>query len=66
MMVTYETQAFLDRFKPPEDNSPTFYVLILLMVIDVVVVVVGFILTCSLYPFEGASTPSFIFKREKL
>jgi hypothetical protein len=40
MMVTQETQGFLDRFMPPEDNSPTSCVLVLHMAIDVVVEVV--------------------------
>jgi hypothetical protein len=41
MMVTQETQGFLDRFSPVEDNSPTSCVLILLLAIDVVVEVQG-------------------------
>jgi hypothetical protein len=47
MMVTQETQGFLDRFSPVEDNSPTSCVLILLLAIDVVVVVQG----CPCPPF---------------
>jgi hypothetical protein len=36
MTVTQEMQGFLDRFRPPKDNSPTSSVLVLLMAIDVV------------------------------
>jgi hypothetical protein len=39
MMVTQNTQGFLDRFKLLEDNRHTSCVLILLRAIDVVVVV---------------------------
>jgi hypothetical protein len=35
-MITHETQRFLDRFRPPEDNSHTYYVLVLLIAISIV------------------------------
>jgi hypothetical protein len=38
-MVTKETQVFLDRFRPPEDNSHMSCILVLLMAIDVAVLV---------------------------
>jgi hypothetical protein len=52
-IITQETQEFLDRFNPPEDNSPTSCVLIFLVAISVMVVVVL---------LWGASTPPFISK----
>jgi acetoacetate decarboxylase len=33
-------KKFLDKFRPLEDNSPTFCVLVLLMMIDVVILLV--------------------------
>jgi hypothetical protein len=51
-------QGFLDRFRPPGDNSSMPYVLVLLMAVDVVLVVLGLVLWG-----EGSSTPPFIFKR---
>jgi hypothetical protein len=51
-MVTHETQEFLDRFRPLEDNIPTSYVLVLPMVI---------VLSVSAL-FWGASDPPFISK----
>jgi hypothetical protein len=58
-MVTQEMQGFLDCSGLPEDNSPTFYVLVLLMAIDVVVVVPGLVLT---YP-RGVPLPLLLYLR---
>jgi hypothetical protein len=40
LMVTHETQGFLDRFNLPEVNSPTSCILVLLMAIVLKVYVV--------------------------
>jgi hypothetical protein len=37
MMITQETQEFLDRFNLLKDNRPTSYVIVLLMAIRVLV-----------------------------
>jgi hypothetical protein len=59
MILTHETQVFLDRFRPPEDNNLTSCVFVLLMTIDLVVVVVDL-------SSRGAFTPPFIFKGVRL
>jgi hypothetical protein len=59
MILTHETQVFLDRFRPPEDNNLTSCVLVLLMTIDLVVVVVDL-------SSRGAFTPPFISKGVRL
>jgi hypothetical protein len=39
MMVTRESQEFLDRFSPLKDNISTSCVIVLLIAIDVIVIV---------------------------